>query len=247
MPLRAHKLRATHSCLPGWCGSLLSMGRGRVPGQPSRGDRVARVIGLTLWVLIPALTLGFFAFVPAVHVAVRARTRGWWLVGGLMVTATAGQWTAMIQDLQGPGPGFLIMGVVSGGIAAAIAGREVVFGASKKKVDPAIEAVLDDRERREQARAIAAADPEMAIELGIGRPALRRKFKDGGLIDLNNATSRSIAKVLGWPASVADEFVAERDVRHGFDSLTEIGAMSSLDPTLLEDSSDRVVVLPYQG
>lgn len=223
------------------------MGRRQDPGNGTPGERAGRALGQVLWVLIPALTLGFFAFVPAVHVSARARSRGWWLIAGLMVAATAGEWTAMAMDAEGPGPGFLIMGVVSGGIAAAVAGRDVVFGdRAEKKLDPEIETVLDNRERREKSREIASTDPEMALELGIGRPDLG-SYNDGGLIDLNNASAQSITTVLGWRSTAAAEFVAERKAREGYETITEIAAMSSLDPKLLEKDDDRIVLLPYQG
>ncbi|WP_165368118.1 hypothetical protein [Phytoactinopolyspora endophytica] len=53
-------------------------------------------------------------------------------------------------------------------------------------------------------------------------------------------------RILAWPPEVAETFVAEREARHGYASLTEIGALSGVDPKLLEEAADRAVLLPFR-
>lgn len=81
--------------------------------------------------------------------------------------------------------------------------------------DPAVARALQARARREESRAIAAKDPALARELGIGRPDLRRGYDDGGLVDLNSADSALIAAVAGIPLSDARAIVAAREAQGG--------------------------------
>ncbi|GAA5169770.1 hypothetical protein [Amycolatopsis dongchuanensis] len=61
--------------------------------------------------------------------------------------------------------------------------------------DPAVARVLAARARRQQARDLAARDPLLAKELGIGRPDLERGYDDGGLVDLNSAPAEVLARI----------------------------------------------------
>jgi hypothetical protein len=216
-------------------------------GNPQAAPLVARAVTQTLWALIPVLSLSFLSFVPAAQVYWRARTAGWLVTLVLLVVGSGAVLTALAMGADGPGLGGVIIGTAGGGVAAATAGRRIVFERPKEPVDPAIEEVLQARERRQQAREIAATDPAMALELGIGRPDVPGGYADGGLVDLNNASAEGVARVLACPLATAEAFVAGRDARHGYASLAEIGALSNLDPRLLETHAEFIVVLPYRG
>ncbi|WP_129669026.1 hypothetical protein [Phytoactinopolyspora endophytica] len=209
--------------------------------------KAGRAIGQGLWMLIPVLSFGTLAFVPAAQAYWRARTTGWLLTAAVLALMSVAVVVMFIVDADGSVAGIPWILDMIGGVSAAAAGRKIVFDRPKPQIDPAVKQVLHDRMRRQQARGIVERDPAMALELGIGRPDTRREYADGGLMDLNNVTAAGIVHFLGWRPDVADTFVAERDARHGYTSLTEIGALSGVDPKLLETHSDRIVLLPFQG
>lgn len=214
--------------------------------EDSAGERAWRGIAQGAWMLIPVLSMSFVSFIPAAQVYWKARTKGWLLTTILIALGSAAVLTGLALDADGAGFGGVIIVTAASGVAAAAAGRNIMFNREKPKVDPAVQRVLNDRERRDQAREIAEEDPEMALELGIGRPDLPRAYADGGLVDLNNVSADGIIRTLGWNRDTSEAFVAERDARHGYTSVTEIGALSSLPPVLLENFADRIVVLPYR-
>ncbi|WP_157553057.1 hypothetical protein [Jiangella gansuensis] len=213
----------------------------------STGSGVARLVGHGIWMLIPVLSLSFLAFLPAVQAWWRARTAGWLITALILTASCAVIVTGMARDAGGAGYGALIIGTGLGGLVAAAIARPVVFDRrAEPELDPAVRAVLDGRERRRQAREILERDPAMAVELGIGRPDLRGGYDDGGLVDINHVGSDDLVAMLGWPRAAADGFVADRDRRRGYASLTEIAALSGLDPSLLDHGAERIVLLPYR-
>ncbi|NEE02947.1 helix-hairpin-helix domain-containing protein [Phytoactinopolyspora halotolerans] len=205
----------------------------------------ARGLGQVLWMLIPVISLSFLAFVPATQTYWRARTAGWLAAAASLAAISAVTIGLTAADVDGSALGAPVIVGAVGGVVAAAVGRKIVFGTERPRVDPAVQRVLDERERRQAAREIAEHDPAMALELGIGRPDIPTTYDDGGLVDLNNAPASVIVHGLGWPPAVVETFVAERDARHGYASATEIGALSGIDPVLLERGADRIVVLPF--
>ncbi|NDL57094.1 helix-hairpin-helix domain-containing protein [Phytoactinopolyspora mesophila] len=227
--------------------SASSPGGQRQPtDRTNNGNRFVRAIGQVVWIALPVFSLGLLAWVPAGQVWYRARTVAWFLTAAVLLLASAGILVAMAASAAGAGYGMLLIATMAGGAVAAATGRNVVFGRRGPDVDPALQKALDNRARRSEARALSERDPQLALDLHIGRPDRPRDYDDGGLVDLNNASADSIVYVLGWDATVARAFVEERDARLGYRSLAEIGALSSVDPQLLEASTERIVVLPYR-
>ena len=74
----------------------------------------------------------------------------------------------------------------------------------------AVATVAESRRKRDEARKLAASDPMMARELGIGRPALNSGYDDGGLLDLNAATADELSTICGLPPDVAESVVTSR-------------------------------------
>lgn len=209
-------------------------------------ERIWRAVVQGTWMLIPVLSMSFVAFIPAVQVYWKARTKGWLLTALLITLGSAVVVTGLALEADGAGFGGVIIATAASGVAAAAAGRNIMFNRAKPKIDPAVQRVLDDRERRVEAREIVETDPEMALELGIGRPDLPSAYADGGLVDLNNVSADGIVATFGWNQETAEAFVAERDARRGYVSITEIAALSSLPPGLLENDAERIVVLPHR-
>ncbi len=109
---------------------------------------------------------------------------------------------------------------------------------------PAVAAALAARARRTEARRLAAVDPPLARELGIGRPDLRRGFDDGGLVELNTAPAAVIAHLCDLPRVVADQVVGARV--DGVGTLTgpdDLMAYLDLPLVVHERIRDRGIVL----
>lgn len=89
-------------------------------------------------------------------------------------------------------------------------------------------------------------DPSMARELGIGRPDRPdRRYDDGGLVDLNHASAQAIIQVLELDEAQAAEIVRVRDETNGFASCAEVGAYTSLPPTVIDGIRERAVFIHY--
>jgi hypothetical protein len=109
---------------------------------------------------------------------------------------------------------------------------------------PALVAALQARQRREEARAIAARDVDLARELRIGRPDLPRQFDDGGLVDLNHAPAPVMVQLLGLSEAEAAQVIEARDRIGAFISAEEVIAQTDLPPTLIDGIRERLVFLP---
>lgn len=109
----------------------------------------------------------------------------------------------------------------------------------------AVSRVLAARARRAEARKLAAADPRMAHELGIGRPDLPHPYDDGGLVDLNSAPAASIARACGVDDDVAEQIVRARTQEGaGFANLDELLVLVDVPVAAWDRLRDRAIVLP---
>lgn len=206
-----------------------------------------------VWAFLPALSFGYLAPLPIIHAAVRLRTWTLWAAAALYTAAVILVLSATMTVTSGPvepaevsdPPGWaaaLLFGLVVVPTAHALAVRKRVF--EPRSQDPAIAAALNARRRREEARAIAAGDVELARELRIGRPDLPRQFDDGGLVDLNHVPAPVIVDLLGLSQADAVQVIDARDRIGGFSSAEEVIAYTDLSPTVVDGLRERLVFLP---
>jgi hypothetical protein len=216
------------------------------------GQGLRRVLSF-VWALLPVLSFGQLAPIPIIYAAVKLRTWTLWAASALYTVATIVLWSATTTVTSGPvepaelsdPPGWtvpLLLGLIVVPTAHAFVVRARVFG--PKPQQPALAAALQARQRREEARAIAARDPDLARELRIGRPDLPRQFDDGGLVDLNQVPASVIVHLLGLSEAEAAEVVEARDRVGGFISAEEVIAHTTLSPTLVDGIRERLVFLP---
>jgi hypothetical protein len=124
--------------------------------------------------------------------------------------------------------------------------REVYGGAPPSEqhaVDPALTAALEARERRADARQIAARDPLLARDLKIGRPDLPRPFDDGGLVDLNSASAKIIAETCDLSRSIGEGIAAARPPG-GFMAVDDVFSLAEVPVAARDIIRDRAVVIP---
>jgi hypothetical protein len=106
--------------------------------------------------------------------------------------------------------------------------------------------ILRARERlhaRDEARRIAARDPRLALEMGIGRPD-RGTADDGGLIDVNHVPMAVLTRLPGVDRALARRIATTRREIRGFSSLEDMGTVLDLPPDLVEDMRERAIFLP---
>lgn len=214
------------------------------------------------WVWSPAYTLGLFAFIPAVHAAIKLKRRNLWLwasgliVGDLVAWALLGGSSTnpdgsntLAQDVGA----FLALVLAVVGTIHAFRVRDEVFGTSPTVnpvgdgthagLDPAIANSLAARRRRAESVALSEKDPGLARDLRIGRPDLSRQYDDGGLVDVNHVPEAFLISHLGLSLGQARTVVTARDQIGGFQSAIELCGLADVPPKTLDEIQDRIVTL----
>ena len=97
-----------------------------------------------------------------------------------------------------------------------------------------------DLRYRETARKIAARDPGLAREAGIGRGA----GTFGGLVDINHARAEELAWLPGITSELAQRIVEIRETIGGFDSVLDFATLIDLPPQLTDSIRSRLICLP---
>src|SRR6266540_3375984 len=131
-------------------------------------------------------------------------------------------------------------------VHAAVKLRGRVFAVSPTQelaAQPAMAAALAARQRREQARAVAARDPALARDLRIGRPDLPSEFDDGGLVDVNSVPAQVLVDRLGLSPTQAAQVVEARDRLGGFSGPEELTAFAELPEATVKVLGDRLLFL----
>ena len=206
-----------------------------------------------MWAFLPVLSYGYLAPIPIIHAAVKLRTWTLWAAAAVYTAAELLVWSrtmTLTSDPVDPAevsdpPGWaaaLLLGLIVVPTIHALTLRRRVF--EVKPQDPAVAAVLQARQRREEARAIAARDVNLARELRIGRPDLQRQFDDGGLVDLNHAPAPVMVQLLGLSEADVAQVIEARDRIGGFSSAEEVIAYTELSPALIDGLRERLLFLP---
>jgi DNA uptake protein ComE-like DNA-binding protein len=194
------------------------------------------------WVWVSATPFGLGSWTPIIP-GRELRRRSWVAWGVLWITVTIAGWVAAVVSDGGAGGGLMIILGWCGAIATTLSIRPSYVQQSSSSFTREREAAeLRLRERRE-AQQLAAEKPELALELGIGRPD-RPGAQAAGLVDVNNA---SISALLGLPGiddALAHRIVELREELDGFGSVHDLGSVLELDGNAVERLRDRTVFLP---
>lgn len=220
-----------------------------------------------MWAFAPLWTLGIGTPVVMAHAA--ARTKDWRQAATLPVYVAA--WILMLVFADGNGQdNSLLFGLgmavgVGIGLVHAIMIRAWVFESraaveqtaavsapvvaptsnAAKQQAQAIARLKQEEQARDNARALAAKDPHMARELGIGRPdRAGRDYPDGGLVDVNHVPADVLTGVLGMPAALAQQIVSTREQAGTFASYDELLMLLDSSGADLGDYADRLIFLP---
>ncbi|MFC4913714.1 ComEA family DNA-binding protein [Actinomadura gamaensis] len=212
----------------------LPPGRPPIPVGPQPQPLVPRGVG---WAFIPFATLGWGTPPTLLYGALKARSPGL-AVAAASYTAGIGL-CVYLWSLADPLAfllgGFLMTLLWIAGTINAFAVRSTVFprGESRSPANEhAVRVAKYRRVLRADARRLAAEDPALAHELGIGRPDLPRTYDDGGLVDVNHASARALGTLPGMTPELVERIVRHRDEHGGFISVEELAVDVDLPPAL---------------
>jgi hypothetical protein len=190
---------------------------------------------------------GFIAPIGFAYAAHRARKRTWYASGvawGLLAFVGLAINVPAIEDsdLDGFSSALMMTAWVGALVHALVIRREYVRRVSAARHDPVVLArkrVLERRRGQDPAR----NEPDVALELGVGRPEMPGA-ESMGLVDVNHAGASVIADVTGFDLALAERIVAARDEIGGFASAEDPGHLLELDPGLVDRLRDVSVYIP---
>ena len=203
----------------------------------------------SLWVAVPALTLGWLAGAAFLYAGVRARKALWAGFGVLYgITGVLGRVLLPGADATGAGIEDVGFALSAGTLAVATAHALYIRRAYLDRIGAGEPTALDAAERtleeRERAREIARADPLRARALGIGQPGLPGGY-DGHLVDLNHAPADAIAALPRVGDALAARIVDVREEVRGFESIEDAAHLLDLPPATVDRLRELAVCLPY--
>jgi DNA uptake protein ComE-like DNA-binding protein len=212
---------------------------------------------LPVRVLLAALavgTAGLFSWVPPLAGGIlavdpRRRRRMWQalaftavlaVVGGVSLGATPQpEWEQTIADDLAVVALLGAMGI--GAFAAFFIERQQP--ALKPSDLAGVEQVLARRAQRQQYQQLAAQDPALAVELGVGRPDRPRHADDGGLLDLNTLDVTALQQFGRLSEVEAQQVVVARQRLGRASSVDELVVHSDLDPRIADRLREYAVFL----
>ena len=132
----------------------------------------------------------------------------------------------------------MVVGVVAA-VHAFVAfrpGSETVGGSAASEL--ALTTARTRMRRREQARELAASNPVLARELGVGRPDVPHDYDDGGLVDVNHVPGQVLQESLGLTAAESAAIISVREQLGRFSGPDELTAYTELPPDRVDALRD---------
>lgn len=217
-------------------------GLGTTPQQAPQHGRAGWFRGKA-WLLL-TLPVGLTTFAAFLYIGIRGR-RGQWLAWAGVYAATLAGWLVVDTPAN---PSNAAMGIgavlalgtwIGGGVHAAAISNTAVRRIAGRN-DPAVTAARERMERRAEGRRLAASQPALAKELGIGRPDVPGS-DDYGLVDVNHASEQALARLPGVTESLAARIVDARTQSGGFSSAEDLGLLLDLPPSAVDQIRDMVI------
>lgn len=198
------------------------------------------------WLLLIVLGLGFTTWAAFLYIGIRARRRSWlaWAaVYGALLVLSGVLDISMSNNSTATGIGAVALLLCwIGGTAHAAAIR----GDATQRLRPAdntqLEAARQRIGRRAEGQRLAARDPRLAREVGVGRPDLPG-VDDFGLVDVNHASEEALCRLPGITPEVARRIAETREGVGYFKSAEDLGISLDLSPDIVDDVREYAVFL----
>ena len=214
---------------------------GRPADQPRSGGTPGRIRQLA-WASVPIWSFSLLAFVPFLRIALaRGRARDWAVFAGYLAsTVIVISAAASNNDAAGAVAGTMAIAVaVVAAVHAFVAfrpGSETVGGSAASEL--ALTSARTRMRRRQQARELAASNPVLARELGVGRPDMPHDYDDGGLVDVNHVPGEVLRQSLGLTAAESAAIITVREQLGRFSGPEELTAYTELAPDRVDALRD---------
>lgn len=215
------------------------------PAPPSGLSWTNRL--LSLWLpLVPFLSVGLLAWIPAAYGAARLRSRVHGAIAAVYMLLTG---VVLVFSTQGAsGLSDFVFSMLfligwMGGTAHAVYLRAKLLRLRKSLADPLVAMARQRRHRREGALELLRREPSLARDLRIGRPDLPRQYDDGGLIDVNGVPEHVLTTALGLTIEQARGIVLERERVGGFASVGDLAKSGLLQQSELRTLRDVLIVV----
>ncbi len=200
-----------------------------------RGDR-------SKWPYLSLLPFATGAWAP-IYAGTQANRRSWLLWGSLWTLLAVAGWVVSIASNGAALGGLLIILAWAGAIATSFSIRRAFEAEFASPLVQAVDRVKARELDRDRARRMAQENPQLALEVGIGRPDIPGAA-DAGLVDVNNASAAALAQLPGVDGNLVARIVETRGRVGGFSSLEDCGATLDIDGATVEGLRRRVVFLP---
>jgi DNA uptake protein ComE-like DNA-binding protein len=219
----------------------------RIPSDTSDSDNARVLVHPNRWLLLIILGFGFTTWAAFLYLGIRARHRAWlaWAAVYAVVLVVSGVMDSQAHPsstASSVGAIALLIAWVGGAAhAAAIrkdAARRVRHPGSIARLDAARQRI----ERRAEGRSLAARDPRLAREVGVGRPDVPGA-DDYGLVDVNHASQDALSRLPGITPEIAQRIVDTRDDIGSFKSAEDLGISLNLPPQLVDEINEYSVFL----
>ena len=195
------------------------------------------------WVWTSAAPLALGAWAPIVPGRQLRRPR-WVALGALWSAVALVGWVLAVTTDGDSGLGGLFIMVGWGGATAtALTIRPSYVVAPTSSLRRGLTAAEQRLQERREAQKLALQRPEVALEVGIGRPD-RPGAEAAGLVDVNNAPLSVLLGLPGVDDALATRIVEARAQINGFSSVQDLGSVLDLDAYAVERLEDLVVFLP---
>ncbi|KAB2390310.1 BTAD domain-containing putative transcriptional regulator [Actinomadura montaniterrae] len=203
---------------------------------------------------VPVVTFGICTWAMIAYFAGRRRSTrlgaaaaGYLVLITVFLTIVTSEDADAVSALDGVAMGAWLVTMFGGAVHVAVLtadpdGPGRPAGASRLPASAMVD-YIERRTRREQARSLLRHHPEMARELGIGRPDLPRDFDDGGLVDVNAVPERVLASLPGVGPYHAKAIVTARRSRR-FTSAEDLVTQGVLPAPVVRALDEVLVAVP---
>jgi DNA uptake protein ComE-like DNA-binding protein len=198
------------------------------------------------WLALVAFGMGFTTWAAFLYIGLRAQRRAWlmWAAayGALALIGLVADGTSHANSPAADGGTTVLMVAWLGGIVHSAVVRREAAGQARPSRTNSLGEARQRIERRAEGRRLAARDPRLAKEVGVGRPDIPGA-EDYGLIDVNHASPGALCRLPGVTPEIARRITETREGIGLFKSADELGIYLDLSPAFIDDIRDYSVFL----
>lgn len=199
------------------------------------------------WVLLVALGFGLTTWAAFLYIGIRARRRAWlaWAAVYAVLLVVSG----VLDSEESPNSAAstvaaiaLLIAWVGGTAHAASIRKDVARQVRQPDSIARLDAARQRIERRAEGRRLAASNPRLAREVGVGRPDVSGA-DDYGLVDVNHASQDALCRLPGITPEIARKIANTRESVGFFKSAEDLGITLDLPPQLIDEIHEYAVFL----